>query len=110
MKEKNLSIELLKFFAVMLVFNSHMDALYGKYSFLATGGAIGDTLFFFASGFTIFLGRLGRFDNWYKRRIKRIYPSLIAWAILLSLVGLSQMPVGMLIRDYPKLSKNNIKI
>lgn len=33
MKEKNLSIELLKFFAVMLVFNSHMDALYGKYSF-----------------------------------------------------------------------------
>lgn len=59
-----------------------MDLLYGKYSILATGGAIGDVLFFFASGYTLFLGRIGRFDNWYKRRINRIYPTVFAWAIM----------------------------
>lgn len=72
MSKKNLSLELLKFVAVIIVLNSHMDPIYGKYGFLSTGGAIGDALFFFVSGFTIFLGRFGRFDNWYKRRIKRI--------------------------------------
>ena len=87
MKEKNLSIELLKFFAVILVFNSHLDSLYGEYRMLATGGAIGDALFFFSSGFTLFLGRFGRFDNWYKRRIKRIYPSLIALSLFLSVLN-----------------------
>ena len=25
---------------------------------------------------------MGRFDNWYKRRINRIYPTVFAWAIL----------------------------
>lgn len=97
MKEKNLSIELLKFFAVLIVLNSHMDVLYGNYSFLATGGAFGDALFFFVSGFTIFLGRFGRFDNWYKRRIKRIYPSLIAWALVLSFLGIRHVAVYQII-------------
>lgn len=87
MKERNLSIELFKFIAVVLVINSHMELLYGKYSFLATGGAIGDCMFFFASGFTIFLGRGGTFDNWYKRRIRRIYPSLMAWALILPVIN-----------------------
>ena len=87
MKERNLSIELFKFIAVVLVINSHMELLYGKYSFLATGGAIGDCMFFFASGFTIFLGRGGTFDNWYKRRIRRIYPSLMAWALILPIIN-----------------------
>lgn len=82
MKGRNIGIDILKFFAALLITNSHMDLLYGKYSALATGGAIGDVLFFFCSGFTLFLGRLGRFDNWYKRRINRIYPTVFAWAIL----------------------------
>ncbi len=90
MKEKNLSIELLKFFAVIMVVNSHFDTLYGNYDALATGGAIGDALFFFVSGFTIFLGRFGQFDNWYKRRIKRIYPSIIAWAAVMSYANIEQ--------------------
>lgn len=82
MKEKNIGIDILKFFAALLITNSHMELLYGNYSMLATGGAIGDVLFFFCSGFTLFLGRMGRFDNWYKRRINRIYPTVFAWAIL----------------------------
>ena len=59
-----------------------MELLYGKYSFFATGGAIGDALFFFASGFTIFLGQDRTFGNYYKRRINRIYPTVFAWALL----------------------------
>lgn len=92
-KERNLSIELLKFIAVIVVINSHSDIMYGKYSYLATGGAIGDSLFFFASGFTIFFGRSGRFDNWYKRRIRRIYPSLIALALVLPIFGSEPMDI-----------------
>lgn len=82
MKSKKMSIEAMKFIAVFLVANSHMGLMYGKYSFLATGGALGDALFFFCSGFTLFLSRCDRFDNWYKRRICRIYPSVFAWALI----------------------------
>ena len=82
---KNLSIEFLKFIALFLITNSHMDALYARYDVLATGGSIGDVLFFFCSGYTLFLGRMGRFDNWYKRRIKRIYPSIFAWTLVASI-------------------------
>ena len=46
MKERIISIDILKFFAALLITNSHMELLYGKYSILATGGAIGDVLFF----------------------------------------------------------------
>lgn len=82
-KKRDTAIDFVKFMALFLVLNSHMVKCYPKYQFLATGGAIGDALFFFASGFTLFLGSGGgRFDEWYKRRIKRIYPSLIAVAII----------------------------
>lgn len=56
MKARNISIDILKCIAVLVITNSHMELLYGKYSALATGGAIGDALFFFASGFTLFMG------------------------------------------------------
>ena len=85
MKERNISIDLLKCFAALLITNSHMGALYGKYSFLAMGGCIGDVLFFFCSGFTLFLKPMDgirQFPDWYKRRINRIYPTLITVALL----------------------------
>lgn len=80
-KERDFSIDVLKFLAVFLIINSHMDILYTNYKFLATGGAIGDTLFLFCSGYTLLLNKQNiRFDNWYKRRINRIYPSVIVCA------------------------------
>lgn len=85
-KERNIAIDILKIFAVFLVLNSHMGKCYESYSFMATGGAIGDALFFFASGFTLFLGRNMRFDNWYKRRISRIYPTILAVGILTAII------------------------
>ena len=84
MKRHDISIDILKFFAVLLITNSHMEILYGRYSMLATGGAIGDVLFFFCSGFTLFLGQERRLDNYYKRRINRIYPTVFMWALLAS--------------------------
>ena len=84
MRQRDISIDIMKFFAVLAITNSHMELLYGDYSFLATGGAIGDVLFFFASGYTLFLGGELRFDNYYKRRVNRIYPTVLAWALLCS--------------------------
>ena len=81
MQKRDFSIDVLKFLAAILITNSHMDLLYGDYSYLATGGALGDSLFFFCSGYTLFLGRDASFFNWYKRRINRIYPTIFAWAI-----------------------------
>lgn len=46
-KERNIAIDVLKFIAAILITNSHMGILYGKYNELATGGAIGDVLFSF---------------------------------------------------------------
>ena len=89
MKKRDIGIDILKFFAVFLIINSHADICYPKYSILATGGAIGDCLFLFASGYTLFWKQPVRFDNWYKRRINRIYPSVIMCALVGALINMS---------------------
>ena len=63
-----------------------MGILFPKYGSLVTGGAIGDGLFFFCSGFTLFMGRQDSFPNWYKRRINRIYPTIIMWALVSAVI------------------------
>lgn len=89
MKDRDYSIDILKFLAVFLIINSHMDALYVKYGMLATGGAIGDVLFLFASGYTLLLSKRNlSFDNWYKRRINRIYPSVFVCTVMGALFSL----------------------
>ncbi len=81
MKERNISIDVVKCIAAILITNSSFEILYPISAF-ATGGTMGNCLFFFASGFTIFLKPLGRFDQFYKKRINRIYPTIFAWALL----------------------------
>lgn len=90
--QRDYSIDILKFLAVFLIINSHMDELYpSQYKIFATGGAIGDCLFLFCSGYTLLLSkRQLRFDNWYKQRIKRIYPSVIICAVTGSILGFSR--------------------
>lgn len=39
-KKRDISIDILKFFAVLLITNSHMELLYAKYGQLATGGGL----------------------------------------------------------------------
>ena len=85
--KRDLGIDIMKFLAVLLITNSHMDIFYpSSLSILGTGGAIGDAFFFFCSGFTLFLKPVGRFDTFYKKRINRIYPSIFALAAIRCLV------------------------
>lgn len=84
------SIVIIKFVATFFVLNSHMGICYPNYSFLATGGGIGNALFFFVSGFTLFFAKHTNFPNYYKRRISRIYPAVIAMALLACLIWNSQ--------------------
>ncbi len=58
-KKRDVSLDVLKFIATIMITNSHMGVMYGKYSVLATGGSIGDALFFFCSGYGLFLKPLG---------------------------------------------------
>lgn len=77
---------LLRFIAICLVLNSHLDHYYPVAS-LATGGAIGNALFFMLSSFGLLLSQKKSpkpFGAYLKKRFRRIYPSL--WAALLFLV------------------------
>lgn len=81
MNNRDYAIDILKFVGAILITNSHFDLFEPRYP-LATGGTMGDILFLFCSGYTLFMGQTRRFDNWYKRRLKRIYPPVICWGIL----------------------------
>lgn len=86
-KPRIIAIDIMKVFAVLLVINSHLDICYQPpFGMLATGGAFGDALFFFCSGFMLFRGADLRFDNFMKRRISRIYPTVFMVAIIGALV------------------------
>jgi peptidoglycan/LPS O-acetylase OafA/YrhL len=82
-------LDVLKFFAVFLVLNSHLgDAYPESIHFLAKfDGQLANGLFFFCTGF-IFLNKETNlsFDSWYKKRIQRIYATVFAWCLILSLV------------------------
>lgn len=67
-----------------------MGICYPSYEFIATGGAIGNALFFFASGFTLYIGRMASFPDFYKRRITRIYPAVIAMSLISCLIWKSE--------------------
>ncbi|MEB3296467.1 MAG: acyltransferase [Cyanobacteriota bacterium] len=86
------SLDLIKALGIVLVINSHLDDVY-KSPLLATGGALGNSLFFLASGVGLGYGwahhgpqQLG---TWYQRRILRIYPSLTILNIIFLLATFS---------------------
>lgn len=83
--ERDPAVDLAKCLAVLLIVNSHLDACYPPgLSALATGGAVGNALFFFCSGYTLARGRLGPFASWYKRRLARILPSFLVCSVVCS--------------------------
>ena len=65
----------LKFTGCILVTNSHLGNLY-PISQLAIGGMLGNVLFFLCSGYCLSCKNTV-FIEWYSKRLKRIYPSLI---------------------------------
>lgn len=78
----------LRFVAIICIANSHLDALY-PVPLLATGGSIGNALFFMLSGYGLFLSygkKQISFLPWYKRRILRIYPATWLATILMIVI------------------------
>lgn len=79
----NNNLLLTKALAALLITNSHFDSLYPM-PYLAGGGALGNSLFFFLSGFGICASALARrigFFEYSYRRLSRIYPSV--WVVVL---------------------------
>lgn len=81
------SLDFLKFMAALMITNSHFQPVYEDVSTsLATFGVHGNALFFFVAGYLLMMG----FDkhqgqnvvDWYKARIRRLWPSVFLWAIV----------------------------
>ena len=76
---KYIELNTLRMLAVLLIVNSHLYLFY-NYEYLATGGAIGNSMFFFASGIGLSYS-LGKkktnYFSWIKKRYLKIYPKLI---------------------------------
>jgi hypothetical protein len=73
-------ISWLRTLATLLVMNSHCDTIY-PISSLATGGAMGNALFFWVSGYCL-ANINDNFVKWYRKRLIRIYPSVFIVGIL----------------------------
>lgn len=79
------SINVLKFIAAVLIVNSHLDKIY-PISSLATGGAIGNAIFFAVSGYCL-ANIKQTFPKWYGKRLLRIYPKTIIVTTILVAIG-----------------------
>lgn len=86
-----LAISFMRFFATILITNAHLGPLYPpSLQLLSTGGALGNSLFFFSSGYALYLSNREKgFYYWITRRYTRIYPSLWIFIAFCSLLGIS---------------------
>lgn len=90
------SLTVMRAFAIFAISNSHLRELH-RYSFLSTGGMLGNTVFFFISGFGITLALLAKpepFSSWYQRRLFRIYEPLVLLTSLFLLIGYRTITSG----------------
>lgn len=78
--------------AALLIINSHAESLY-PHRWMADGGQLGISIFFFVAGMGTWLSESTRtvpFGTWYLTRLARIYPSIwivVGCAILLGIEG-----------------------
>ncbi len=77
---KFIFIDVLKALAALIIINSHLDPLY-PIPALATGGAIGNAVFFAASGFLLFPIRQNA-GEWMKKKLINIYIPVIPMTLL----------------------------
>lgn len=83
-KEQLHAMNLLKIIAILLVFNSHCGKLY-PISAMATGGALGNALFFILSGYFVKIGKTS-FWPWIKKRIVQLYPPMLIVSVIYAVV------------------------
>lgn len=94
-------IDLIRFLATLIITNSHFDLLYPKsYAFLATGGALGNALFFFCSGYALYLSQKRSFAKYIFRRASKIYIPVWLFLIVSFIFGLPVKPVSFIIPPY----------
>lgn len=84
----NQSIVFLKCLAALFITNSHYLRIYpDSLSYLATAGSLGNSIFFFVSGFTLINSHKTQFSRWYLKRLTRIYPPVILVTLSLYLLS-----------------------
>lgn len=79
----------LRFIAILLITNSHLDNLYPAAA-MSIGGQLGNSLFFMLSGFglvTSFRKKGDAFLPWLHRRLSRIYPSVLLVAMSAAVIS-----------------------
>lgn len=74
-KDKIVAFEVAKFFACLMIINSHCRDIY-PVSYLAIGGAFGNSIFFIISGYFNY-GNQDKFDLWIKKKIERLVPFMV---------------------------------
>lgn len=97
-------VNILKACAALLIINSHYDSIY-PIAALATGGAIGNALFFAISGFCLH-PITKKFTEWFPNKVLKLYiPTLIMSIIALGtyLRGVYSLPSLVLIVIWPTL-------
>jgi len=84
MNKHRIDTDLLRFIAIVLITNSHLDLLF-PIKEMGVGGSIGNSIFFMLSGYGLWISYNNNklnMINWYARRVMRIYPTLIIVTIL----------------------------
>ena len=83
MKEKKQFINLLRVMAAVCITNSHFANVW-PVSGIASGGMLGDVLFFAISGYCLYHSdfKFRDFGKWYIKRIRRIYVTVVLIALI----------------------------
>lgn len=79
-------IIMLRALACLLITNSHQEEIY-PIRLLASGGLLGDVIYFAISGYCLYSVAQKSFGKWYFRRLRRIYPPVWLTAGTLILTG-----------------------
>jgi len=81
---------LIRCVAALVIVWSHFGGLLPeKISAIATGGTLGNSLFFFASGYALFESDMANWKRWFFRRYTRIYPSWWIYFAVVCALGLA---------------------
>lgn len=83
--KRYLFIEFLRPIAAILILNSHFDSLY-PISAMATGGSIGNSIFFAVSGFCLCPIK-DNFTKWMGKRIAKLYVPTIIMALVSTMLS-----------------------
>ncbi|MBE6681330.1 MAG: acyltransferase [Ruminococcaceae bacterium] len=78
-------INYLKFIATLLITNSHFGDIW-PVSAMASGGLLGNILFFAVSGFLLFNIK-DSFPKWFLKRFLRVYPAMAAFTLFAVVLG-----------------------